>query len=142
MALLVLSACCQNSPADKASLKAMKESRTSVTQLLSPDGKQKMEFSLSSDGRPVYSLTYDGRDVILPSTLGFELRGSLKADQLEYEASGKVSKHDRDECTSFDSGFTLESTATDSKDEWWTPVWGEESRIRENYNELDRKSVV
>ena len=136
MALLALSACCQNSPADKASLKAMKEPRTSVTQLLSPDGKQKMEFSLSSDGRPVYSLTYDGRDVILPSTLGFELRGSLKADQLEYEASGKVSKHDRDECTSFDSGFTLESTATDSKDEWWTPVWGEESRIRENYNEL------
>ena len=137
LALAALSACCQNSASDKASLKAMKETRSSVIELLSPDGKQKMEFSLSSDGRPVYSLTYDGRDVILPSTLGFELRGSLKADQLEYEASGKVSKHDKDECFSFDSGFSVESTNTDSKDEWWSPVWGEESRIRENYNELE-----
>ncbi len=137
MALTAISSCCAGSQADRASLRAMKESRSQVLELLSPDGKQKMEFSLSSDGRPVYSLCYDGRDAILPSTLGFELRGSLKADVLEYEPSGKVLKHDREESFFFDSGFSIESVQTASKDEWWTPVWGEESRIRENYNELE-----
>lgn len=124
--LLALAAACTNVP----------EVPSSKLTLTSPDGRQQMEFYLTSVGEPVYSLSFDGTPVILPSKLGFELRGSLKADQLEYEANGKVLKHDEKACTSFASGFSIENTQTASEDRTWSPVWGEESSIRENYNEL------
>ena len=34
------------------------------------------------------------------------------------------------------TGFTVTDTQTSSFDETWTPVWGEESQIRNHYNEL------
>ena len=41
-----------------------------------------MTFHLTPDGTPQYSLDYEGRSVILPSDLGFEFRGVLKAQKL------------------------------------------------------------
>lgn len=40
----------------------------------SPDGNLKMNFSLSSEGRPTYALYYKGKTVIKPSGLGFMLK--------------------------------------------------------------------
>ncbi|MFR9523566.1 MAG: glycoside hydrolase family 97 protein [Rikenellaceae bacterium] len=82
--------------------------------LTSPDGDMKLSFSLSQKGEPTYSLTYKDKDVILPSTLGVELH---KAEDLK-------------------AGFTLVGNTTASSDSTWAPVWGEESEIRDNYNEL------
>ena len=64
---------------------------TDVNTLQSPDGKLEMTFQLTEAGTPQYALTYEGKDIILPSNLGFEMRGVLKAQQLVYNADGTIS---------------------------------------------------
>lgn len=66
------------------------------------------------DGVPTYSVDYKGKAVIKPSTLGLQL------------ADGP----------DMTDGFKLVSTSSSSFDETWHPVWGENSSIRNNYNEL------
>ena len=80
----------------------------------SPGGKVKLHVELTSSGQPQYSLTYKGKTVIKPSTLGYELIG---ADNLM-------------------DGFSVQTTQTSTFDETWHPVWGETKNIRNNYNEL------
>ena len=109
---------------------------TDVNTLSSPDGKLEMSFHLTVDGTPEYTLDYDGRPVILSSGMGFELRGVLKAQKIDYNADGTVSKSDWKPCESLHDGFAVESVERSSHDETWTPVWGEEDSIRNNYNEL------
>ena len=109
---------------------------TDVNTLSSPDGKLEMSFHLTGDGTPEYTLDYDGSPVILSSGMGFELRGVLKAQKIDYNADGTVSKSDWKPCESLHDGFAVESVERSSHDETWTPVWGEEDSIRNNYNEL------
>ena len=109
---------------------------TDVNTLSSPDGKLEMSFHLTGDGTPEYTLDYDGRPVILSSGMGFELRGVLKAQKIDYNADGTVTKSDWKPCESLHDGFVVESVERSSHDETWTPVWGEEDSIRNNYNEL------
>ena len=109
---------------------------TDVNTLSSPDGKLEMSFHLTGDGTPEYTLDYDGRPVILSSGMGFELRGVLKAQKIDYNADGTVSKSDWKPCESLHDGFAVESVERSSHDETWAPVWGEEDSIRNNYNEL------
>ena len=109
---------------------------TDVQTLQSPDGVLEMTFQLTADGTPQYALNYDGQKVILPSDLGFELRGVLKAQKLVYNADGTISKEDRQPAQQFYEGFAVESVETATFDETWEPVWGEEAQIRNNYNEL------
>ena len=82
--------------------------------LTSPDGKLAVTFDLTADGTPVYSMTFDGKEVVKPSRMGFELK------------KGK----------SLLDGFRIVRTTRDSFDETWTPVWGETKNIRNNYNEM------
>ena len=109
---------------------------TDVNTLSSPDGKLEMSFHLTGDGTPEYTLDYDGRPVILNSGMGFELRGVLKAQKIDYNADGTVTKSDWKPCESLHDGFAVESVERSSHDETWAPVWGEEDSIRNNYNEL------
>ena len=80
----------------------------------SPGGKVKLHVELTSSGQTQYSLTYKGKTVIKPSTLGYEL---IAADNLM-------------------DGFSVQTTQTSTFDETWHPVWGETKDIRNNYNEL------
>ena len=109
---------------------------TDVQTLASPSGNMEMTFHLTADGTPQYALSYGDQKVILPSDLGFEMRGVLKAQKLVYNADGTISKVDREPSYSFHDGFAVESVETASFDETWEPVWGEEKEIRNNYNEL------
>ena len=109
---------------------------TDVQTLKSPSGNMEMTFQLSAEGTPQYALNYEGQKVILPSDLGYELRGVLKAQKLVYNADGTISKEDREPLQQFYEGFKVESVETASLDETWEPVWGEEAQIRNNYNEL------
>ena len=109
---------------------------TDINTLSSPDGKLEMSFHLTGDGTPEYTLDYDGRPVILSSGMGFELRGVLKAQKIDYNADGTVSKSDWKPCESLHDGFAVESVERSSHDETWAPVWGEEDSIRNHYNEL------
>ena len=125
--MILLAACSTSQPASKV---------TDVHELKSPSGNMEMTFQLTEAGTPQYALNYGDTKVILPSDLGFEFRGVLKAQQLVYNADGSISKEDRQPCNSFYDGFSVESIETDSFDETWEPVWGEEAKIRNNYNEL------
>lgn len=80
----------------------------------SPNGKVKVEFDVV-DGIPQYAITYKGKDVIKPSRLGLELINDY----------------------SLLDNFKLKKAKKSSFDETWTPVWGESSTIRNNYNELE-----
>lgn len=99
-------------------------------QLKSPNEKLTLSFSLLKDGTPTYSLSYNGKQVIKTSKLGIELKN---------------------DATSLLSNFEIADTQTSTFDESWKPVWGEQSSIRNNYNELavtlnqkeaDRKLIV
>lgn len=105
-----------------------------IEQLNSPDSKLTMNFLKSDKGEVQYSLCYDGKQVILPSKLGFELRGTVYADRISYDNG--VQKYDSRPPISVADGFSIEGVERCSFDETWAPVWGEESSIRNNYNEL------
>ena len=119
-----------------AACTAKQASVTDVQTLKSPSGNMEMTFQLSSEGTPQYALNYGDQKVILPSDLGYELRGVLKAQKLVYNADGTISKEDREPVQQFYEGFKVESVETATFDETWEPVWGEEAEIRNNYNEL------
>lgn len=105
--------------------------------LTSPDSLLEMEFFVNDvDGTPYYSLNYKGEPIILPSSMGFELRGVLKAQKIEIEKDGTIDKVDYKPSNSFHDGFELLKVERDSFDETWEPVWGEESQIRNHYNEM------
>ena len=125
--IALLAACTATQPAGEV---------TDVQTLMSPDGNMEMTFQLTAEGTPQYALNYGDQKVILPSDLGFEFRGVLKAQKLVYNADGTISKEDREPVQQFYEGFTVESVETGTFDETWEPVWGEESHIRNNYNEL------
>ncbi len=116
-----------------AACSANKEIKT-YTVLVSPDGNLSMEFFLDSDGAPSYNLSYCDVPVLDRSALGFELRGTVKYTGLEYRGS-KIEKPDEVPPYLFNSGFEAVGVSESSFDETWTPVWGEESQIRNNYNE-------
>ena len=103
--------------------------------LKSPDSTLEMNFKLDSRGVALYSLSADGTPILNDSRLGFELRGTVKAEQLDYK-DGTVSKSDIRPCYDFDRDFILTGVDTCSFDEVWNPVWGEEASIRNHYNEL------
>ncbi len=102
--------------------------------LLSPDGMLRLSFSVK-DGIPMYALQRDGKDVVLPSRLGFEMRGTVKSEKIGIQAD-RISKTDALPGYMMDRGFELLDSSRDSLDETWEPVWGEESSIRNHYNEL------
>ena len=62
-------------------------------ELRSPDGKLRLGVSLTEAGEPCYALDYDSRPVILPSKLGFELRGDLNVSEIEIEGD-RIRKRD------------------------------------------------
>ena len=82
--------------------------------LTSPDGNLVMDFHLSADKTPVYSLKYKGKDVITESKMGFQIRPSFD----------------------FSKNFRIVETKEDASDTTWNPVWGQNSVIRDNHKEL------
>ncbi|MBR4365590.1 MAG: glycoside hydrolase family 97 protein [Bacteroidaceae bacterium] len=82
--------------------------------LQSPDGNLKLTFSLTANGQPAYQLNYKDKPVVATSTLGLQLVGG----------------------NDLMSGFTQTDCRRTTFDETWQPVWGEESDIRNHYNEM------
>ena len=98
--------------------------------LKSPDGNLVMTFELTKSGRPTYELTYKGKQVVAPSALGFEFVDNA------YENYGTFYHTPERPVYSMREGFSLKGVETSSFDETWEPVWGEQSKIRNHYNEL------
>lgn len=79
----------------------------------SPDGNVSVDVDVVG-GKPTYSMTYKNKPVIKSSTMGLEMT----------------------DAPNLLDGFQIVGTETDSKDETWQPVWGENKDIRNHYNEL------
>lgn len=90
-------------------------SSLNAQQLTSPDGKFTMNFNLDALGRPTYQLQYKDKLVIKSSHLGFDL----------------------DDDTELRFNFEKDGIAFSTFDNSWHPVWGEESTIRNHYNQLE-----
>lgn len=95
----------------------------------SPDGNVTVKFDIK-DGVPVYSMDYKGVPVVAPSNLGLDLvsaSGRNNFNEFSFSTADNTCLY---------NGFVLTSSETSTFDETWEPVWGEESKIRNNYNEL------
>jgi len=79
-------------------------------------GMQKvtMDFTLNTDGVPVYSVSYDQKVIIKPSALGFTFTNN----------------------DNFNSNFEIQGSEKRSVDETWKPVWGQVNEIRNHYEEV------
>ena len=96
----------------------------------SPDQNIVVNFDVV-DGVPFYNVTYKGKQVIRDSRLGLELV-SAKGNGEFNNFDNKMAENQN----SLYDGFTMLTTRYSSFDETWQPVWGEESSIRNHYNEM------
>ena len=84
-----------------------------VSTVASPDKNVSLSFDIVN-GRPTYEMSYKGKTVIKPSTLGLDLVGT----------------------TNLMDGFELKNVTFSDFDETWQPVWGENKDIRNHYREM------
>lgn len=107
----------------------------SAQQLKSPDEQLILNFSIETDGTPVYELSYKAKPVITKSRLGFSLKpenGAQSFDDFSVSQLGSESTPD----ISLYTGFKLVDAVYAQTDETWQPVWGEEKEIRNHYREM------
>jgi glucan 1,4-alpha-glucosidase len=76
--------------------------------------KVKCWFKLDDQGTPVYSVSFNGKPVIQPSSMGFRLA----------------------EDTGMYRNFTIIGVEKRSVDETWQPVWGETKSVRNHFGEV------
>ncbi len=81
--------------------------------LVSPDGRTALHFTLTDAGEAAYSLTFDGEELVPLSRLGITTTDSNFCERL-----------------------TLVDIEHSSFDETWEPVWGQFAEIRNHYNSL------
>lgn len=98
----------------------------------SPNGDVKLNFKLTGDGRPTYSVQYKGKQVIADSHLGL----MLKDTGAEATFSGPAKNAKMSDKTSLYDGFSIRSIDNSTFNETWKPVWGEEKEIKNNYNQM------
>lgn len=79
----------------------------------SPQGNTIITFSIDESGLPTYCVEKDGKQALLSSSLGFDIKGH-----------------------NFKDGFSLVSTQHNSHNETWETTWGEEQFIVDNHNEM------
>jgi hypothetical protein len=80
----------------------------------SPSKSVQLEFKLNSNGNPYYSVNYKSKNVIKQSFLGLKCK----------DGSDLV------------SNFSIDSIGHKTVNEDWQPVLGEQSNIKNNYNEM------
>ena len=82
--------------------------------LTSPNGNLVLNFHLTADKTPAYSLTYKGKKVIGESRMGFRVHPSYD----------------------FQKGMTIVETKETIQDYTWETVWGQNRFVRDNHKEL------
>jgi len=82
--------------------------------VISPSKLIQLSFEVDENGKPNYKVNYRDKPIILKSFLGLKLKDG----------------------TNFTEGFSIETSKQSSFDETWHPVLGEQSNIRNHYNEL------
>ena len=102
-----------------------------VETVYSPDRNLCVNFDVKEDGIPVYDVVFMGKQVIKESRLGLEL--------VSVKGNGEFNNFDNKQVMNQNSlldGFSMMTARYSTFDETWQPVWGEESSIRNHYNEM------
>ncbi len=89
----------------------------------SPGKNIQLQFWLNEQGAPMYELSYKNKTVMLPSSMGFELKQTMNDEVLP----------------ALKDGLIITASSQTSSDTKWTPVWGDIKEIRDNYNQLTVK---
>ena len=83
--------------------------------VVSPDGNVVITFDLGGErGDLIYSVAFEGRPVVADSRLGLAIKDGA----------------------SLETGFEISGISRSSHDSTYSPVYGERSKIRDNYNQL------
>ena len=77
-------------------------------------------FWLNDQGAPMYEVSYKNKAVLLPSSMGFELKQTMNDIALP----------------ALKDNLTVLSSTQTSADTKWKPVWGDVKEIRDNYSQL------
>jgi hypothetical protein len=80
----------------------------------SPSKEVTLDFKLTSSGLPTYTVSYKSKPIILQSNLGIKLK----------------------EGNNLEANFRIDSIGRKNVNEIWRPVLGEQSTIKNNYNEM------
>ncbi len=80
----------------------------------SPNGNIKVNFNVSEEGRPFYTVMHNSKTVVDTSFLGFEFK----------------------DVAAFDKNFSIKSTKVNTFNETWQMPWGEQIDVVNHYNEL------
>ncbi len=99
--LAFLAAICIAAPAAAAEVK-------------SPDGKVVVSLGTDDEGRPWWSVGYQGKPVLAKSRLGLALKDGPALDR----------------------GLRIAKATPSTQDETWQPVYGEREQVRDHYNQL------
>ena len=99
----------------------------------SPNAEFELNFYLDKKGRPFYNLIYKKEKIIENSGLGLIINNEI---DITTNNNNDVDVDLIGDEVNLLNGFSLISLSRSSKNETWKPIWGEESLIRNNYNEL------
>lgn len=100
----------------------------------SPDGNLLLKFNITEKGEPEYSVIYKGINIIKPSKLGLELKP--EDDFAEFGKQEELFKISSNPRSSLYDGFNIIDYKSSTFNEIWEPVWGENEKVENNYNEL------
>ncbi|MCR5455076.1 MAG: glycoside hydrolase family 97 N-terminal domain-containing protein, partial [Bacteroidales bacterium] len=103
-------------------------SADAMAQLKSPSGNLQCDYG-TDNGKPFYTLSFNGKTVVEKSHLGFILTPNTHRD---FTYKEDVNDQDVD----LTSGFAITAETPAKFSETWRPVWGEESEISSSYNEM------
>jgi len=87
---------------------------TQAQSVYSPSKSIQLDFKLDGNGKPTYTVFYKNKPVVLQSNLGIKLKDN----------------------GNLDSDFRVDNSSQKNVDETWQPVLGEQSNIKNHYNEL------
>lgn len=102
-----------------------------VQKLKSPDGAYEFTFYQKeikgTDKQMYYTLSYKGKPVVLESELGVLIENQT------FESALAVPN---DTCKIWGENLKFTGIQSNTKDETWKPVYGENATVRDNYNEM------
>ncbi len=81
-------------------------------QILSPDGKMEVNIALNAEKGLTYQLSYLNQDVVLDSRFGIKVNGE-----------------------NWEQNIAIKTIDTKAVDTDWTPIYGERSKVKDQYNE-------
>ena len=90
------------------------QKESSKNSVFSPDNNLETSFELNQKGEPFYTVKYKGNVIIDSSFMSFDFK----------------------DIPSLKDNFKIIGFSKDSFDETWEMPWGEQSEVRNNYNEL------